>query len=37
MLVWVYYDSNAMEVKEIYPSGEFSEFAKRTQTGSKPN
>jgi len=37
MLVWVYYDSNAMEVEGIYPSGEFSEFAKKTQTGAKPN
>lgn len=36
MLVWVYYDSNAMEVEGIYPSGEFAKFA-RTQTGSKPN
>lgn len=37
MLVWVYYDSNAMDIEGIYPSGEFSSFAKKTQTGAKPN
>ena len=37
MLVWVYYDSNAMEVEGIYPSGEFEKFASSATTGSKPN
>ncbi|MCR4639792.1 hypothetical protein [Ruminococcus sp.] len=36
MLVWVYYDSNAMEVEGIYPSGEFEKFASTATTGEKP-
>jgi hypothetical protein len=36
MLVWVYFDSNAMEVEEIIPSGEFAEFADTASTGEKP-
>lgn len=35
ILVWVYYDSNAMEVQSIRPAGEFAEFA-QTRSGSKP-
>ena len=35
MLVWIYYDSNAMDVEEIEPTGQFAEIAKKTQTGSK--
>ena len=37
MLVWVYYDSNAMDVEGIYPSGEFEKFAATATTGEKPN
>ena len=33
--VWIYYDSNAMDVEEIEPTGQFAEIAKKTQTGSK--
>ena len=36
MLVWVYFDSNAMEVEGITPSGEFAEFADTASTGEKP-
>ena len=36
MLVWVYYDSNAMEVEKITPSGEFAELADNVVTGEKP-
>lgn len=35
ILVWVYYDANAMEVESIRPAGEFANFAK-TKVGSKP-
>ena len=34
ILVWVYYDSNAMELQGIKPAGEFAGFAK-TRTGTK--
>ncbi|WP_164173101.1 hypothetical protein [Ruminococcus flavefaciens] len=37
MLVWVYFDTNAMEVEGIYPSGEFEKFAATATTGEKPN
>ena len=37
MLVWVYFDTNAMEVEGIYPSGEFEKFASTATTGEKPN
>lgn len=33
MLVWVYYDANAMEIKKVSPSGEFAEFANGAQVG----
>ena len=36
MLVWVYFDTNAMEVEGIYPSGEFEKFAATATTGEKP-
>ena len=36
MLVWVYYDANAMTVEGIYPSGEFEKFASSATTGEKP-
>lgn len=36
MLVWVYFDTNAMEVEGIYPSGEFEKFASTATTGEKP-
>lgn len=36
ILVWVYFDSNAMEIQSIRPAGEFADFAKTT-SGSKPN
>jgi len=36
MLVWVYYDSNAMEVEDVIPSGEFAKFASSASTGEKP-
>ena len=36
MLVWVYYNSNAMEVEKITPSGEFAELADTVVTGEKP-
>ena len=36
ILVWVYFDSNAMEIQSVRPAGEFAEFAKTT-SGSKPN
>jgi hypothetical protein len=35
ILVWVYYDANAMDVESIRPAGEFANFAK-TKVGSKP-
>ena len=35
ILVWIYYDANAMEVESIRPAGEFADFAK-TKVGSKP-
>ncbi|WP_297959361.1 hypothetical protein [uncultured Ruminococcus sp.] len=35
ILVWVYFDSNAMEIQSIRPAGEFANFAKTT-SGSKP-
>lgn len=36
LLLWIYYDSNAMDVEDIIPSGEFATFASGTSTGSKP-
>jgi len=36
MLVWIYFDSNAMEVEGVYPSGEFEKFAATATTGEKP-
>ncbi|MCR4796675.1 MAG: hypothetical protein K5898_16165 [Ruminococcus sp.] len=36
MLVWIYYDSNAMEVEDVIPSGEFGKFASSASTGEKP-
>ncbi|WP_295072286.1 hypothetical protein [Ruminococcus sp.] len=36
MLVWVYFDSNAMEVEDVIPSGEFAKFAATASTGEKP-
>lgn len=36
MLVWVYYDSNAMTVEDILPSGQFAVIASKTaSTGSR--
>ena len=38
MLVWIYYDSNAMEVEDVIPAGEFADIAGTTaSSGSKPN
>jgi len=37
MLVWVYYDSNAMELVGMKAAGEFAEIANRTQTGTSAN
>ena len=34
MLVWVYYDSNAMDVVSVSAAGEYAKIAKGTQTGS---
>lgn len=34
MLVWVYYDSNAMDVQSVSAAGEYAKIAKGTQTGS---
>ncbi len=36
MLVWIYFDSNAMEVEDVIPSGEFATFAYNASTGEKP-
>lgn len=37
VLIWFYYDANAMEVVEVAPAGEFAEIASaKTQTGTKP-
>lgn len=36
LLLWIYYDSNAMDVEDIIPSGEFAAFASGASTGSKP-
>lgn len=37
MLVWVYFDSNAMEVEDVIPAGEFADVAGSSATsGSKP-
>ncbi|WP_028518595.1 hypothetical protein [Ruminococcus flavefaciens] len=36
MLVWIYFDSNAMEVEDVIPSGEFAKFASSASTGEKP-
>ena len=36
MLVWIYYDSNAMEVEDVLPCGEFAEFSSGASTGAKP-
>lgn len=37
MLVWVYFDSNAMEVEDVIPAGEFADIAGASATsGSKP-
>lgn len=37
MLVWVYYDSNAMDLVGMKAAGEFAEIANRTQTGTSAN
>ena len=37
MLVWVYYDANAMDIKSIAPSGDFAGFARGTQVGKNSN
>ena len=37
ILVWVYYDSNAMEVEDVVPGGEFADIASASATsGAKP-
>ncbi|MCR5601652.1 MAG: hypothetical protein K6G33_13020 [Ruminococcus sp.] len=37
ILVWIYFDSNAMEVEDVIPAGEFAKIARTsTSTGSKP-
>lgn len=37
MLVWVYFDSNAMEVEDVIPAGDFADIAGASATsGSKP-
>ena len=35
MLLWVYYDSNAMEVQSITAAGNYAKIARGTETGSK--
>ena len=35
--MWFYYDSNALEVVDAYPSGEFAKIAKSTEFGSPKN
>ena len=35
MLLWVYYDSNAMEVQSITAAGDYAKIARGTETGSK--
>lgn len=37
MLVWVYYDSNAMEIVSMKSAGEFAEISNRPQTGTSAN
>ena len=34
MLVWVYYDSNAMDIVSLSAAGDYAKIAKGTQTGS---
>jgi hypothetical protein len=37
MLVWIFYDSNAMEVEDVIPAGEFADIAgSSASSGSKP-
>lgn len=35
MLLWVYYDSNAMEVQSITAAGDYAKIARGTETGSR--
>ena len=35
MLLWVYYDSNAMDVQSITAAGDYAKIARGTETGSK--
>lgn len=35
MLLWVYYDSNAMEVQSITAAGDYAKIARGTETGAK--